>query len=157
MAYIEPTRADVRMRYPSFAAVDDAVIDYWLVDAHRHVDLSWSDVDYSAALVAAACHAMLNAQVSGLVDSDFASLLANGVTDFQSGGREGFRASFSADAIKNALSGGYETTRPGQEYLRLLARNKGGPRVTPAGAIPISYGLYAGMADGLLGFVGPYE
>lgn len=137
MAYDPPAPSDLIARYSAFAAVDPDTIQYWLTDAQRFVDTSWPiEGDYAPALIAVAAHNMMDASVAGLAGSDIAGLLQAGVTDFQSGGREGFRVSLSDDAIKQALDGGYEATKPGQEYLRLLARNKGGPRTTSPGHVP---------------------
>lgn len=128
--------ATFRIRYPAFANVPDDTINYWLTDAGRFVDDSWPIVgDRDPAIMAHAAHEMLVRQTAGISNSDLVALLAAGVTDFQSGGREGFRASFSDEAIKQALAGGYEATQPGQEYLALLERNKGGPRVTTPGRV----------------------
>lgn len=146
MAYTEPTAADLKMRYPAFAAVDDAVITYWLTDAHRFVDQTWPDTDYAPALIAVACHEMIGHSIAGVTDSELKALLAAGVTDFQSGGREGFRVSFSDDAIKSALSSEYDATIPGQEYMRLLRRNKMGMGVSAPGHVPYYYGYpYRGI------------
>lgn len=136
MAYTDPTPTDLRMRYPAFAAVDDAVLTYWLTDAKRFVTTSWSDADYAPGLIAAACHEMIGRKIAGVADGELQALLAAGVTDFQSGGREGFRVSFSADAVKDALSSEYAATIPGQEYLRLLRRNVSTMGVSAPGQVP---------------------
>lgn len=145
MAYTEPTASDLKMRYPAFAAVDDATIDYWLTDAHRFVDQTWTEMDYAPGLIAAACHEMIGRNVAGVTDSELKALLSAGVTDFQSGGREGFRVSFSDDAIKQALSSEYDATVPGQEYMRLLRRNVSTMGVTAPGHIPYYYGYPRGI------------
>lgn len=139
MALDPPDLASFRARYPAFAAVPDDTVTYWLADSVRFVDESWPIVtDRDPAMMAVAAHNMIAYSVAGLTDGDITALLSAGVTDFQSGGREGFRVSFSPDAIKAALDGNYDGTKPGQEYLRLLRRNKGGPSVTPAGHVPYS-------------------
>jgi len=134
VAYDPPIPADLKLRYPAFTGLDDDTIWYWLEDAGRFVDQTWSEGDYAPALIAVAAHNMLDAGVPGIAGSDMAGLLAAGVTDFKSGT---FQARLSDEAVKQAIAGGYESTRPGQEYLRLLARNKGGPRVTAPGHLPI--------------------
>jgi hypothetical protein len=150
VSYTEPTSSDLIARYSAFAAVSTDTINYWLTDAHRFVDQSWLEGDYAPALIAAACHEMIGHSVAGISDGDLKALLASGVTEFQSGGREGFRVSFSPDAIKQALSSEYDATVPGQEYLRLLARSKSGPRVTSPGHIIPSWPCGAG------GWGGPF-
>lgn len=131
MAYIEPTPADLKARYAAFAAVEDATIAYWLTDAHRFVDQSWPIFDdYGPALIAAAAHNMARANVTGIAGGDVSGFAAAGVTSFKSGT---FSAQFSETAVGKAVDGGWGSTIYGDEYLALLRRNKGGPRVTGPG------------------------
>jgi hypothetical protein len=113
--------AGLRLRYPAFAAVPSATIDYWLTDAMRFVDDSWTEADYAPALMAAAAHHMA---MNGLGTE---GALPQGVTSFKSG-------TFSATVdASQAGRTGWASTRYGQEYLALLRRNKGGARVIVAG------------------------
>jgi hypothetical protein len=151
MAFTPPTPADLIQRWPQFAAVDAGTIQFWLTDATDDFpqDTAWPiATDLPKALIALAAHHMMVAGVAGIGDGEMAALLAAGVTDFQSGGRQGFRASFSPDAIKQALSGSYANTKPGQYFLELRRRNIAGPRVTAPGAVPC-------LNDGFNGFAGP--
>lgn len=133
MSYDLPTPADLIRRYPAFAAVDPDTIIYWLTDAQRFVDQSWPiESDYAPAIIAAAAHNMMDAGVAGISGSDMPGMLAAGVTQFKSGT---FTAQFSDEAVKAALADGFASSKPGQEYLRLLRRNKGGPSVTAPGYV----------------------
>lgn len=125
MAYTIPTAANLKARYPAFAAVADATVDVYLGDAARErVDTSWIEADYAPAIMAAAAHEMA---LLGLVtQSETASHIAAGVTSIRSGN---FQATFSADAVKRASGGGLDATPYGQAYKRFLRRNKSGPRV----------------------------
>lgn len=133
MAYSPPTTSDLKARYPAFGPVSDENIQYWLTDAERFVDQSWMEGDYSPALIAVAAHNMMAAGVTGLATSALGSLLAKGVTQFKSGT---FSGEFSDEAIKQALAGGWASTKAGQEYLLLLRRNKIGAGVTTPGDAP---------------------
>ena len=113
----EPTPTDLKTRYPAFAAVDDAAIQYWLTDAARFVDTSWMEGDYGPAKLAYAAH--------NLAAND-STALPQGVTQFKSGV---VNISLS-DAQASAT--GFETTRYGMEYLALLRRNFTGPRIYPS-------------------------
>jgi hypothetical protein len=116
--------------------VADETVIYWLADAVREVDESWPIIgDQGPAMMAVAAHNMVTYSVAGLSDGDISALLSAGVSDFQSGSREGFRVSFDPEAIKQALDGNWDATKPGSEYLRLLKRNKGGSSVTAPGHI----------------------
>jgi hypothetical protein len=132
MAYSSPSAADLKARYPAFAAVDDATITYWLTDGLRFVDQGWTEGDYAPAIMAVSAHNMVLAGVAGITGGDQAAMLANGVTDFQSGS---VRLRFSDEAVKAAVAGGYGSTRYGLEYFALLRTNKGGPRTQGPGAV----------------------
>jgi hypothetical protein len=131
MAYTVPTADELQTRYSAFADVADATVDYWIEDAQRFVDETWTEADYAPALMALAAHNM----TLGGIGTDSASLsgLPAGVTRFKSGS---FEASFTDDAANARMSGSFGATRYGQEYLLLLRRNKGGPRVQATGAVP---------------------
>lgn len=134
-----------RIRYPQFAAVPDATVQYWLDDATRFVDDSWPIVaDRDPAMLAAAAHHMLAGGTAGIADGDISALLAAGVTDFKS---DRFSVSFASEAVAAVSAGGFASTKPGQEYLEMLGRNKGGVRVTMPGT--------ACACDGFNGFAGP--
>lgn len=159
MPYIEPTPADLRQRYPAFAdatAIPDDTVQYWLTDAGDNVDQAlWSMTDYAKAKIALAAHNMIRNGVPGVAATDsgaIAQLAAAGVTDFQSGGREGFRASLSPDAVKQAISGEYSSTQPGQDYLRLVKRNISGIRTTSAGQTPPCAPFPVGLLPYNLGY-----
>jgi len=133
MAYIEPTAADLKARYPAFAAVDDATIEYWLTDAHRYVDQTWMEMDYGPALIAVAAHNMVKAGAVGVGGGDIGGMAASGVTSFRSGA---FQAEFSDKAVEKAIGDDWDSTTYGAEYLRLLRRNKMGMGVTAPGRVP---------------------
>jgi hypothetical protein len=147
MAYNEPTPADLKARYPAFASVLDATVQTYLTDASGpggDVDQSWPDGTYQRAVMAAAAHRMARAGVLAS-SAGVSGMAAAGVTDFKSGS---FEASFSADAIKSQIAGGWASTPYGQDYADLLRRFKGGPRVIGGGVAPCGGG-YNGWAGPL--------
>lgn len=131
-ASTDPNVAALKMRYPAFAAVDDATIAYWLADAAGGSDASWIEGDQQPALLSLAAHRMSVAKVAGIAGNDVSGFAAAGVTDFQSGS---FRARFSDEAIKVAVAGGLASTPYGLEYAELLQKNKGGGTVTLPGRV----------------------
>ncbi len=145
MAYALPSPADLKIRYPAFAAIDDATVQYWLTDAQRYADTTWIESDYAPALIAAAAHFIVRSGAPGIIGADTGQLAAAGVTDFQS---QGFRARISDEAVKLAIAGGFESTNYGQEYLALLDRNKAGGGITTSGTV-------CGLNAGYNGFAGP--
>lgn len=133
MSYVKPAPANLKARYPAFAAVLDATVQYWLTDAERGVDTSWLETDYAVALMALAADSMVKNEVAGIAGGAVSGLANSGLTGFKSGT---FSASFSEAAATQAAEGGLEATRYGREYLALLQKSKGGVRVTLAGCVP---------------------
>lgn len=137
MAYTEPTPFDLKIRYQAFAAVDDAVITYWLTDAHRFVDTSWPESEYAPGLIAAAAHKMARGKVAGMVIDASTDAAAKGLTRWKSGTAD---LQFSEVATQRDAAGGWESTAYGLDYLEALMRAKSGPRVTSPGFVPCEYG-----------------
>lgn len=151
MAYIKPTPADLKMRWPAFAAVDEDTIQYWLTDAERYADESWPiEADYAPSLIDVAAHNMARKKVAGIAGGEVAAVAATGVTAFKSGT---FSASFSEASAAQAAAGGWASTEYGQSYLEALGRNKGGPRTSGPGVVPgCGYG-FNGFAGSLPGWM----
>ena len=122
MAYTAPTPAALKARYPAFAAVLDATVQYWLTDAERYVDQSWRENDYAPALMSRAAHSMA---IGGILTSGSAQLPA-GITNFKSGT---FSATISDAAVQAQTKGDYGATPYGVEFRALQRRNFAGPRL----------------------------
>lgn len=121
MAYETPTASDLKTRYPAFADVADATIEYWLADAARFVDESWSQPDYAPAIMAYAAWQMARAGIG-----DASSSLPAGVTRFRSGAMD----VAIADSVASAsLKGGVAASLYEEEFCLLRRRNLGGPRL----------------------------
>jgi len=90
------TPADLKTRYPAFAAVPDDTIAYWLDDAARYVG-AWGD-DTDVGLMSIAARNMVAAKVAGIVSSDVSGLGGSGVTSFRSG-------NFSTQITEDAANG----------------------------------------------------
>lgn len=131
MAYEAPTPTTLKARYPAFAAVEDATIDYWLTDSLRFVDSSWIEDDRAPAMMALAAHQMA---LSGIGTQSGAAALPAGVTRFRSASMD---VSVSESAASAAAKGGYGSTRYGLEFQALQRRSFGGPRVIAAGRVPV--------------------
>ena len=138
MAYTVPTAADLKARYAAFAAVDDAVVTYWITDAQRFVTEAWSETDYAVALMALAAHNMTLAGYE--TDAAAAGTVPAGITRMKSGS---FELAFTEAAANARAEGSLDSTRYGVEYQELLERNRGGPRVAPTGIPPD--GVYPGV------------
>lgn len=109
-----PTIADFRTRYPAFAAVADATVEYWLDEGFAEVS-AWRDADQPRGALAYAAHK--------LAEGGAAATVAQGVTGFKSG-------TFSAQVSEQAANRtGFHATLYGREFLQLAKRNVGGPRL----------------------------
>lgn len=126
MAYTVPTAADLKARYPGFAAVADATVTYWITDALRTVTTAWIEADYPIAIMLLAAHELAQ---QGLEAGDAAGL-PPGVTRFRSGSMEVGISESMASAT------GYASTRYGREFLIYLKRSRGGPILTAVGKVP---------------------
>jgi len=146
MAYVIPTAADLKARYPAFAAVADATVDIHIADAATNgVDTSWIEADYSAAICALAAHTMALLGIGEATEAE--SYARQGVTALRTGN---FSASFSDKRVAAASGGGYDATPYGQAYKRLLRKSKGGPQVATGGVYPDGWGPVAQQNDGQL-------
>lgn len=135
MAYTVPTASDLKARYPAFATVENDTISYWITDAQRYVTEAWNETDYPVALMALAAH---NLALAGYGSEAAAtSGIPAGVKRFKSGS---FEAEFTEQQANASAGGSLDATRYGQEFKRLLRRNRGGPRITNTGTLPIGVG-----------------
>lgn len=123
MAYVQPTAETLITRFPAFAGVAPATIDYWLEDARLTVTESWLEADRAPGEMELAAH---NIAKQGLGSGSVGTGDMAGVTDFRSAS---FSVSFDASAVKAAAAGGYGSTSYGQDFAVRLRRNQGGPRL----------------------------
>lgn len=123
MPYTTPTAAELKLRFPAFAAVADETVDYWITDALLTVTSSWLETDYQPAAMELAAH---NMALGGLGTSggEVAGLADMGVTSFKSGNMS---VSFAEGAITAKSAGGYGSTKYGLMFRVRLRRNRGGP------------------------------
>ncbi|GGO96550.1 DUF4054 domain-containing protein [Stakelama pacifica] len=120
MAYVAPTPADLKTRYPAFADVPDATVQLWLTDATRFT-VGWPiEDDRALGEITYAAHMMVRSGALTTGTGAIASL--PGVTNFKSGT---FSASFSDEAVKASVKGGYQSTEYGQQFEMLQRRNLG--------------------------------
>lgn len=115
MAYTAPTAATLKARYPAFASVADATVDYWLAEAAEDC-ANWSESLRARGEMALAAHRMADLGiVTGAVPA--------GVTSFKSG-------TFSASVSDGVASRtGYASTIYGREFQQLARNLFGGPRL----------------------------
>ncbi len=137
MAYVIPTAADLKARFPEFSTVDDAVVTARIEEATRMVDESWTEGDYATAIMLYACHIMA---LEGLGTGPDSQANSGQMANFQTirSGQLTLTRKASAEA------GSYDwycSTRYGSRFWRLLKLNKGGPSVavTDPGTVTSGY------------------
>jgi hypothetical protein len=129
--YQKPLPQHLMARYPAFADVATTTIQYWLTDAERFVDESWTEGDYAAALMALAAHNMASAGLG--TEASALTGIPAGLTKFKSGSLD---VTFSEGAANDRATGALASTRYGAEFQALLRRNRGGALVLPTGTLP---------------------
>lgn len=131
MAYTSPTVADMKLFYPRFAAVNDAIIADALAQAAAMVDMTWAEIDFTTAQRLYAAHVLT---IGGFGTGQEAVGYANGMGVFQSirTGSLSLNKGSRADAGTEAM-GEFGRTTFGQSYWALLMRNKAGARVVVPG------------------------
>ena len=115
--------ADLKARYPAFAAVLDVTVQVWLDDAATYADATWPDADRRTGVMAYAAHRMAEMGIG-------TAAIPLGLTSFKSG-------TFSASVSdKTASATGLDATVYGREFAALRRRNFAGPRLawTPPAA-----------------------
>lgn len=123
MAYTPATNADLKAKYPAFAAVADATVDLWLAEAVTEC-AAFIESDRARAEMAYAAHGMAQSGIG-------AGAIPAGVTSFKSG-------TFSATVADSLASAtGFNATVYGREFATLRRRSFAGPRLawTPPAAL----------------------
>lgn len=123
MSWIVPTPGELVATFPAFAAVDQSRIQFWIDRAARVVDESWAVDDFTFATMLHAAHEMV---LNGFGGGAEAEAAAGGASAFRSV-RSGSLALERFDAGDAAA--GYAATQFGRQFLPLLRRNRGGPRL----------------------------
>jgi len=137
MAYVDPTPAEIKARWPVFAAVPDPVVQAAIDEAKRQVDESWFEGDYTNAVSLYAAHVLtLDGQGTG-AGAVIAGQGLQGVSRIKSGVLD---VSFADGAGGGGASGSdpLDWSPYGQRFKMLRKQNKGGPRTTGGGAVPLS-------------------
>lgn len=125
MAYVPATPATLKLRFPAFAGVDDATLQYWIDDARLIVTDAWADVDRANAEMSLAAH-NLTLNGYGSAGGAVGDLAAMGVTSFKSASMS---VNFAEGVIASGAAGGYGATKYGKDFQVYLRRNRGGPRL----------------------------
>lgn len=124
MAYVRPTPAEFKAKYPAFADVPNATIQSYLDDSP--VDECWLETDYAKAIMLWAAHTMT---VNGIGSDEIGIAGAAGLSRLKSGTLD---VSFKDSSTDDGM-GGYGGTAYGRQFYELLRANRGGPRIVAGG------------------------
>lgn len=132
MAYTAATPTILKAAFPSFAAVADDTVAYWITRAQRSVDASWTEDDRQMGEMLLAAHLMT---LQGLGTGAEASAAAEGTGDYKTI-RTGSVTLERFDRTSDAAQGQLGSTSYGRQFATLARQNVGGPRVMATGALP---------------------
>jgi hypothetical protein len=119
-----PTASSIKMRFPEFADVDDAVIEFAIEEARLEVGTNWTS-GQNVAIVYLTAH---------YVACSVSTSLSGGTGDTgpiasESIGRLSISYQNNGNGAVNAVQGDKSSTSYGRRFNELLGRNFGGPVV----------------------------
>lgn len=125
MAYTAAVAQDVRDRFPTFAAVADAPINYALADAALVVDDEWlSQADYTQGILLYAAHILTLDGFGSGAEAQMAQAGALGFDVMKSGALTLQRTRQQVEAQYSSV---LDQTTFGKRFREILMRNRGGP------------------------------
>lgn len=128
MAYIIPTAADLKARYPEFEQVAEPVLVGALGDAAMAVDTSWPEVAFRPAWMLYTAHVLSLAGHNPNLQA--ASSATPGLKSEQAGGTKyEYFSPAEMSGIEAGSASWFGMTPFGQEFARLQRRYFAGPRV----------------------------
>lgn len=122
MAYVAPTAAEMKARFPVLSALENATIEAFVSEASRQVDESWVEADYKTAIQYLAAHMMV---AEGLVNSDGVAAVVGTTGPVKSESLGDASLTYS-DRGGSGLSGDeaeLSTTPYGQRFAELRRKN----------------------------------
>lgn len=120
MAYDVPTAAEIKIRFPEFAAVADATIESIIVESGSAVSQRWIEVDYKPAIMFYVAHEL---RMGGQGSSAAAQISQIGdFSSIKSGDLE-VRRNTSQSGGSSSANGTFALTTYGQKFLELRNRS----------------------------------
>lgn len=124
MAYVPPTPASFKLRYPEFASVDDALVQLVLDEAIADVGETWLEKDRARAQMLLAAHNLslmpaANAVAGGTVNAGAVKRRKVGDVETE----------FAGSGGSSTTHAGFGASTYGQEYYRLMRLNFPSPLV----------------------------
>lgn len=123
MAYVQPTPATFKARYPEFAPVSDTLIQLMINDAVSEVGDTWVEKDRARAQMLLVAHWLTMEGEPGRTETGNGSAGTGPIKRDKVGDVETEFATPGASASQGRALGNYMMTVYGQEYLALMRRN----------------------------------
>lgn len=121
MAYTAPTAAEVKARFPEFAAVADATVTAIIEEAGSYVDQTWIEADYKLAQMLWTAHTLIIEGNGSGVQAQLSQLGA--FSRIKSGDLEVQQGTRSGAGEGGAGADSYERTTYGQRFSELRLRS----------------------------------
>ncbi len=129
MAYVTPTAADFKARFPEFETVPDALVNAIITEQEPQVGVTWVDADRRPALLHLVAHLLSWQGYPAATATEAAQNMLRGPMKRRKvGDVEVEYAGATASAGEGGL-GGYGSTSYGMIFLTYLRRNFSGVRV----------------------------
>lgn len=123
MAYVRPTAAEIKARYPEFEPVSDVLIDLMIDDAVVIVGESWLERDRKRAQMLWVAHTLTTEGEPQRSASGKSTAGRGAMTSRSVGDVSVSYADPSAKASGGDLSAQYSSTSYGREFLILMRQN----------------------------------
>jgi len=130
--YTNPTPADIKLDFPAFASVDDAVIQRHIDRSAIWVDETWFEGDYTWAKELVTADSLVQAGYGTGTDSEISSLGLSNVARLKSASFE-VQFQSSTGAGSGSVPEQWSGSIYGRQFYALLRKNKAGPRVAVGG------------------------
>lgn len=123
MAYVPPTAADLKQRFPEFTAVSDTLVNLILAEASAQVGETWVERDRKPATLYLAAHLLAMEGEPGRSAGSTSGGVTGPVKRRKVGDVETEFAGFGRTDTNGRTDTGYEMTTYGRQFLRLLRLN----------------------------------
>lgn len=126
LPFTNPTPADIKLDFVAFAAVDDVVIQRRIDRALMYVDETWLETDFTWAKELLTVHWLKKAGYPSGSSDELSGMVSKGLSRLKSADLD---ITVSSKVVDASISGEFSSTSEGQEFYRLLRKNKGGAYV----------------------------
>lgn len=129
MAYVAPTPAEMKTRFPEFAAVSDGRVQAFIDEASRFADDSWIEADRKIAVQFLTAHMMTSEGLLNPAGAPAAGAVSGPITSEKMGDASTSYGSRSAAGGYKGADADIASTPYGIRFLAIRGSNFSGPLV----------------------------